>query len=97
MQSGQNLSIEETSIIANSIREEYESRGITKNPESLYTHNELITEEEIRVGKTLKQMPTFSSLAERLKNNGQIKLYNIIREYCKGGSLGFLTGKPKLT
>lgn len=96
MQSGQNLSIEETSIIANSIREEYENRGITKNPESLYTTEELITEEGIRVGKTLKQMPTFSSLAERLKNNGQIKLYNIIREYCKGGSLGFFDGQTRV-
>lgn len=95
-QSGTELSIEEKSIITNTIREEYEKLGINNNPDSLFIYSEEITPEGVRIGKTTKEMPTFSSLAQSIKEKGYNSIYNILQEYCKGGSLGFFDGQTKV-
>jgi hypothetical protein len=44
------------------------------------------------VGKVLKEMPTFSSLKNRLESP---KLVNILSDYCAGGPMGFFDGQSQ--
>jgi hypothetical protein len=92
-QSGEKLSAEERAIINRAVRAEYESRGIYDNdPSSIYDKGGVETEEGVMVGKVLKEMPTFSSLKNRLESP---KLVNILSDYCAGGPMGFFDGQSQ--
>lgn len=93
-QAGERLTAEEHALLNRAIREEYENRGIYDNkPDSIYDKGGVETEEGVVISKVSKDMPTFSSLKERLEKSGAIKLANIMTNYCKGGPLGFFDGQ----
>ncbi len=94
-QSGEKLSVEEISTLSNHIKEQYTERGITSSPDSLYEYEQRETSQGIMVGKSKKEMPTFSSLTESFKGKND-KLYNILTQYCKGGPLGYFDGQTAL-
>jgi len=92
-QSGDKLKGEERSILSSAIRQEYTELGINKNPDSIYEYDEKETKEGLLVGRSLKTMPTFSSLSSRLERMGAIKLKTILSDFVKGGPLGFFDGQ----
>jgi conjugal transfer ATP-binding protein TraC len=95
-QSGEKMTAEERSIAGQAVRLEYKSRYIIdSDPESVYMEGNRTTEEGVIVGKSYKEMPTFSSFSERLKSMGATRLYNISRDFCKGSPLGFFDGQTK--
>ncbi len=94
-QSGEKLSVEEMSALSLHIKAEYEKRGISASPDSIYEYEGRETQGGIMVGTSKKDMPTFSSLTESFKGVNQ-KLYNILTQYCKGGPLGFFDGQTAL-
>ena len=92
--SGEKISAEERALAGEAVRLEYKRLEIyQKDPESIYKKGNIETPEGIIVGKSLKEMPTFSSYSEQLKSVGANKLYNILKDYCKGGPLGFFDGQ----
>lgn len=89
-QSGEKLTSEERALASCAVRMEYESRGIyDNNPDSIFNPGGHNSNEGVIVGKTYKDMPTFSSFRERLDSLGANRLKNILSDYCKGGPLGF--------
>ncbi len=89
-QSGEKLTAEEHALAGLAIRQEYESLKIFDNePDSIYQPGGRQSDEGIVVGKTYKDMPTFSSFRKRLGELGADRLKNILSDYCKGGPLGF--------
>lgn len=89
-QSGEKLTSEERALASRAVRMEYESLGIyDNNPESIFNPGGHNSNEGVIVGKTYKDMPTFSSFRERLGQLGANRLKNILSDYCKGGPLGF--------
>jgi hypothetical protein len=62
------------------------------DPSSIYDKGGVETEEGVMVGKVLKEMPTFSSLKNRLESP---KLVNILSDYCAGGPMGFFDGQSQ--
>lgn len=93
-QSGEKITAEERALAGQAVREEYESLEIFESdPESIYKKGNFETPEGMVVGKSLKEMPTFSSYSERLKLLGANRLHNILKDYCKGGPLGFFDGQ----
>ena len=93
-QSGEKLTSEERALASRAVRMEYESRGIyDKDPESIFKPGGHDTEEGIIVGKTYKEMPSFSSFKECLNKLGANRLTNILSDYCAGGPLGFFDGQ----
>lgn len=93
MQTGEILSAEERAITGKMVRDEYISRGIIENPESLFNTGGVETEKGALVGKHYKEMPTISSYAERLRNAGAEKLANILIPFQKGGPQGYFDGQ----
>lgn len=91
-QNGEKLSVEEMSRLSNQIRAEYETRQITSSPDSIYDYHKKTTSEGVTVGQSKKEMPTFSSLTEALKDKND-KLYSILTQFCKGGPLGYFDGQ----
>jgi len=89
-QSGEKLTSEERALASRAVRMEYESLGIyDNNPDSIFNPGGHNSNEGVIVGKTYKDMPTFSSFRERLDSLGANRLKNILSDYCKGGPLGF--------
>lgn len=80
--SNEGLGIQEVAFLEEAILEEYKSRGITSNPESLYDNG------------IKKMMPTLSSIHKRLKSKpGTEKLVNGMTPLLKGGSVGMFDGQ----
>lgn len=86
--SGEKLTNRELAIIEEAIMEEYEERGITSKPESLYSTSRMI-DGELKLGKVKKEMPTLSSLVKRLAQKpGGEELAQTFKPFLRGGSLG---------
>ena len=92
-------------IIAEIVAEEYRERGITNDPDSLYTSNS-VTDENGNIGRAKKLMPTISDWYDRLEkkasenNNGTYKyhydyLIKVMKQYCKkfNGQLAYFDGQ----
>lgn len=94
-QFGERISAEERALASRAVKEEYLSRGINEDPESIFMPGGKVTEEGVNIGKSYKEMPTISSYAERLKSIGTKaeRLYNILEPFRKGGGMGFFDGQ----
>ena len=92
-------------IIAESVAEEYKDRGITSDPESLYT-NETITDENGNIGRKRKLMPTISDWYDRIKKKAEENTNNtyqyhydylvkVMTQYCRkyGGQMAYFDGQ----
>lgn len=91
--SGSSLTPEELSEIEIAIREEYVSRGITEDPDSL---REPHTAPDM-IGYKKKKMPTLSSFYERLKKMfPESRLLVILKSFLKGGTLGIFDGPSQV-
>jgi len=92
--SGERLTSEESAILEEAVRKEYEARGITQDPESLYEQGSL-KDGKVTVGPVKKAMPTFSSLYKRLSEYGETadRLRAVLKPCLRGGSLGFFDGQ----
>ncbi|SHE98519.1 AAA-like domain-containing protein [Desulfofundulus australicus DSM 11792] len=93
VQTGEKMTAEERALAAKAVRDEYFSRGITEDPESIYEPGGVETGGKVRVGKKYKEMPTLSSYMERLRGMGATRLANILLNYCRGGPQGFFDGQ----
>lgn len=86
---GAELTPEENIILEDTLRKEYESRGITEDPASLYTMQSSMKNGMYQAGKVKKQMPTLTSLWERLNNIEKAKrICLLLTPYLRGNSLG---------
>lgn len=89
------ISPEEEAMLEQALLEEYASRGITNDPASLYepdTRNG-------RIGLKKKEMPTISSVCERLDKMFGEKANRIIlrlKPYCQGGTMAIFDGQTTL-
>lgn len=92
-QSGEKMTAEERALAAKAVRDEYLSRGITEDPDSIYEPGGVEEEGGVRVGRKYKEMPTISSYTERLKSMGATRLANILESYRRGGPQGFFDGQ----
>jgi len=93
VQTGEKLTVEERGLAGEAVRKEYESRGVTSDPESLFLPGGIETKEGFRAGKSYKEMPTLSSYAQRLKELGAARLANVLLPYLKGGPQGYFDGQ----
>lgn len=88
-QSGRSLDPRQRGVLEDAVREEYASRGISFDPASLYEPGGKIGEGRYAVGPVKKEMPTLSSLAERLEKRLEGRdLALVLKPYLSGGSLG---------
>ncbi|MTI84401.1 MAG: DUF87 domain-containing protein [Firmicutes bacterium] len=86
--SGEKLTNRELALIEESTMEEYRERGITSKPESLYETSRTV-DGVLKLGKVKKEMPTLSSLIERLAEKpGGEELAQTFKPFLHGGSLG---------
>lgn len=92
-QTGEKITAEERALAERAVRDEYLSRGIDENPDSIYLPEGRVTEDGVYVGKSYKEMPTISSYVKRLENMGAKRLANILQPFCKGGGMGFFDGQ----
>ncbi|MEW5935409.1 MAG: DUF87 domain-containing protein, partial [Bacillota bacterium] len=89
---GQRLDPHEAALLERAIRAEYEARGITSDPATLY---ERAGE---GFGLSKKEMPTFSSLHARLGGMGRdaARLCALLEPCLAGGSLGMFDGQSRV-
>ncbi|MDA8228856.1 MAG: ATP-binding protein, partial [Desulfitobacterium hafniense] len=80
---GRSLEPREVAVLEDCLLQEYLSRGITSDPESLYENG------------IKKQMPTITSLHERLKPRSE-SLADILTPMLRNGSLGMFDGQTTL-
>jgi len=91
---GTKMTAEEAALVETAIQEEYASRGITRDPESLYEEGSSFENGVVTIGKRRKEMPTISSLHERLSKNPKLeRLCVILQQYLRGNSLGIFDGQ----
>ena len=89
---GRRLAPEEAAILERAVREEYEARGISEDPATLY---ERAPAEGYGLRK--KEMPTFSSLHARLKSvAGAERLLALLEVCLRGRSAGMFDGPSKV-
>lgn len=93
---GDRITVEERGLASQAVALEYQGRGITHDPESLFKPGGIKTEEGYKAGKSYKDMPTMSSYAQRLHSLGARRLGNILIPFCKGGPQGFFDGQTKV-
>jgi len=93
---GDRITVEERGLASKAVLLEYQERGITQDPESLYTTGGIKTDEGYKVGKSYKEMPTISSYAARLEKVGAKRMANILLPFCRGGPHGFFDGQTKV-
>lgn len=95
---GGELSPEENIILEDVLRQEYESKGITEDPASLYTMESALKDGMYQAGKVKKQMPTLTSLWERLDTLGKKteRLCLLLKPYLRGSSLGIFDCETKV-
>ncbi len=92
-------------IIAEIVAEEYKAKGITSDPDSLYT-NETTFDENGNIGKVKKLMPTISDWYDRLvkkaeENDNETYRYHydylikVMKQYCKkfNGQMAYFDGQ----
>lgn len=100
---GGSMTAVELGVLVDTLKRVYERRGITADPDSLYTRNEQITEDgTVHWGRTIKPMPTISEvLAEivAIDQEGRIsveRLIQVLRLFTKDGSFGLFDGETYL-
>ena len=92
-------------IIAEIVAEEYKDRGITSDPDSLYT-SKTVTDEDGNIGREKKLMPTISDWYTRLEkktaeNTNETYQYHydylikVMKQYCKkfNGQMAYFDGQ----
>lgn len=90
------ISAEELAAVEEAAREEYEARGINKDPGSLYVENAV--EDGAFYFKKKKEMPTLSSFVERLKKNPRgERIAAVLKPFLKGGTLGIFDGQTNVS
>lgn len=90
------LGAEERALAGLAVRQEYEERGITSDPESIYLPGGRKTDQGYIAGKSVKEMPTISSYVDRLRKLGLNRLANILLPFCRGGPQGFFDGQTRV-
>ncbi|HHY79161.1 MAG TPA: DUF87 domain-containing protein [Thermoanaerobacter sp.] len=91
------LNAYELSLIEETVLEEYRTRGITRDPKSLYEQGGKEVGGKYYIGTRMKEMPTLSSFTERLgKKPGGEKLAQILKPYLKGGTMGLFDGQSNI-
>lgn len=92
---GEKLGADGETCIEEALREEYASRGITTDPESLYEPGgRKLPDGSFAVGKVKKRMPTISDFVKRIKDE---RTAFLLKPFTKGGALGFLDGETKIS
>ncbi|HHY80755.1 MAG TPA: DUF87 domain-containing protein [Thermoanaerobacter sp.] len=90
------ISAEELAAVEEAVREEYEARGINKDPSSLYVENAV--EDGAFYFKKKKEMPTLSSFVERLKKNPRgERIAAVLKPFLRGGTLGIFDGQTNVS
>nr|WP_206155643.1 DUF87 domain-containing protein [Caldanaerobacter subterraneus] len=90
------ISAEELAAVEEAVREEYEARGINKDPASLYVGNAV--EDGAFYFKKKKEMPTLSSFVERLKKNPRgERIAAVLKPFLRGGTLGIFDGQTNVS
>jgi len=90
------LSAVELAVVEEAVREEYEERGINKEPDSLYVENTM--EGGAFYFKKKKEMPTLSSFAERLKKKPEgERVATVLKPFLRGGTLGIFDGQSNVS
>jgi type IV secretory pathway VirB4 component len=90
---GARMSAEEGALVEEVLQEEYASRGVSRDPESL-CQPAAPTDGAIRIGKVKKEMPTFSSFWTRLSQRPESeRLCLLLKQYLRGNSLGLFDGQ----
>lgn len=90
------ISAEELAAVEEAAREEYEARGINKDPYSLYVENAV--EDGAFYFKKKKEMPTLSSFVERLKKNPRgERIAAVLKPFLRGGTLGIFDGQTNVS
>lgn len=92
-QTGEKITAEERALASRAVRDEYLSRGITEDPESIYQPGGKSTKEGLFVGKTYKEMPTISSFIKRSESMGASRLTTILYLFTKEGGMGYFDGQ----
>lgn len=84
------MNAREISILEEVVREEYASRGINADPDSLLEPGgKMLPDGAFAIGSTRKPMPTLSNICRRLqKRTGMEDLTIILNPFLKDGSLG---------
>jgi len=87
------LTPEESSLVEETVREEYEALGITTDPESLYQRPSVYDVDRgvLSHAKVEKMPPRLSTFYQRLGTKGERaeRLVSILTRYLEGGTLGF--------
>ncbi|WP_236612052.1 VirB4 family type IV secretion system protein [Caldanaerobacter subterraneus] len=90
------ISAEELAAVEEAVRDEYEARGINKDPSSLYVENAV--ENAAFYFKKKKEMPTLSSFVERLKKNPRgERIAAVLKPFLRGGTLGIFDGQTNIS
>ncbi|WP_238456642.1 VirB4 family type IV secretion system protein [Desulfotruncus arcticus] len=92
-QTGEKITAEERALAGKAVRDEYLSKEITEDEESIYLPGGRVVEEGVYVGQSYKEMPTITSYVKRLGNMGATRLANIMQPFCRGGGMGFFDGQ----
>jgi len=92
-QTGEKISAEERALAGKAVRDEYLSRGITEDEDSLYLPGGRVVDDGVYVDKSYKDMPTISGYVKRLQEMGAMRLANILQPFCRGGGMGYFDGQ----
>ncbi|MGI9951310.1 ATP-binding protein [Moorellaceae bacterium AZ2] len=94
---GEKLGAEGIIALEEALRTEYEARGITRDPESLYhPGGERLPDGSFAVGRHYKRMPTLSDVARRLEAMGAERVAFLLKPFLRTGTLGFFDGETKV-
>ncbi len=94
---GEKLNVEEITQLEEALRAEYESRGFTRDPKSLfYPGGRQLEDGSFAVGETRKEMPTLSDVGRRLGQMGAERVAFLMKPFMKGGTMGFFDGPTKV-
>lgn len=95
---GSKMTPEEAAIVEDTIVAEYRDRGVTEEPDSIYeqTDGTILQDGTLTFGRKRKEMPTFTSLWNRLSKNPRAEnLCLLLKQYLRGNSLGIFDGQSQ--
>lgn len=94
---GRPLTPIEITSLEEAIKEIYAEKGINSKAESLYEEGGIEVEGKYRIGKVKKDMPTLSTLHEKLKNKSSCaELYELMKPLVGDGSLSMFDCKTTI-
>lgn len=80
-------------LLEEALFKEYQTRGFTSDPRSLYEGYSNVTDGIYMVGERKKRMPTLSDLHRRLETMGATELAMLLRPYLRTGAMGIFDGE----